>query len=345
MLVQTPPASIAFPHGEAPAEGAVVTVAPGVLWARFALPFRLNHVNVYLIEDGDGWVAIDTGIALDSTKAAWDALLAGPLRGRKLTAIVATHYHPDHVGLVGWLTERFGIPLHMPRTEFLTCLAIQHRAFAANRPFYQEHGLRQDAIDLVTTSGHFYLRMVTGLPTQFNQLCMGGCLRIGGRRFDVLTGGGHAPEQAMLHCVQDNIFFGADQVMTKISPNISVQAMEPQADPLGEYLTSLAHLREVIAPDALVLPGHHLPFTGLHARIGELASHHAGRCELIAEACRIEPRTATDLVPVVFASRVLDPHQMGFAFSEVVAHVNYMRNRGELEQFRAADGALRAVAL
>lgn len=318
-------------------------MAPGVLWARFALPFRLNHVNVYLIEDHDGWVAVDTGIALDDTREAWNALLEGPLRGQGLTAIVATHYHPDHVGLVGWLTERFGIPLHMPRNEFLTCLAIQHRAFAANRPFYKEHGLPDDATERVTTGGHGYLRLVTGLPTQFQQLSMGGSLSIGGRRFEVLTGGGHAPEQAMLYCADDNIFFSADQVLTRISPNISVQAMEPEADPLGEYLNSLANLREVIPHDAVVLPGHHMPFTGLHARVGELAAHHAERCALIAEACRIEPRTATDLVPTVFA-RVMDPHQMGFAFSEVVAHVNYMRNRGELVQFRDTDGVLRMRA-
>jgi glyoxylase-like metal-dependent hydrolase (beta-lactamase superfamily II) len=340
MLMQPQSAPIAFPNPEPPAPGTVIEVAPGVLWARFALPFRLNHVNVYLIRDHDGWVAVDTGIALDDSKAAWNALLEGPLGGSRLTGIIATHYHPDHVGLVGWLTERFAIPLYMPRTEFLTSLAIQSRAFAANRLFYEEHGLPKEATDLVTTGGHGYLLLVTGLPTQFRRLAMGGSLSIGGRRFTVITGGGHAPEQAMLHCQEDNFFLSADQVLTKISPNISVQAMEPEADPLGEYLNSLAHLGAVIPPDALVLPGHHVPFTGLQVRVSELAAHHAERCGLIADACRTEPRTATDLVPVVFP-RVMDPHQMGFAFSEVVAHVNYMRNRGELTQFRDTDGILR----
>jgi glyoxylase-like metal-dependent hydrolase (beta-lactamase superfamily II) len=340
MLIKTDIAPIAFPFPEAPVPGTVREVAPGVLWARFDLPFRLNHVNVYLIEDGDGWMVVDTGIGLDSAKETWELLFAGPLRGRKLTGVVATHFHPDHVGLVGWLTERFGIPLHMPRTEFLTSLAIQHRAFAANRPFYEEHGLGQEATDLVVTNGHHYLRLVTGLPTQFQQLALGGQLMIGGRRFDIVTGGGHAPEQAMLYCVDENIFFSADQVLTKISPNISVQPMEPEADPLGEYLASLAQLRDIVAEDVLVLPGHHVPFTGLHVRASELAAHHAERCGLIADACRTEPRSATDLVPVVF-TREMDPHQMGFAFSEVVAHVNCMRNRGELVQFRDADGIFR----
>ena len=345
MLIQSaPPPLIAFPHGAAvPAEGEAIEVAPGILWTRFALPFLLNHVNVYLLRDGAGWAAIDTGLGTDTTKAAWQALLDGPLRGERLTRIVCTHYHPDHVGLVGWLTGRFDIPLHMPRTEYLQSVAIQHRAFAANRPFYETRGLSEEATDTVTTRGHFYLRMVTGLPTQYLRLRAGGGLTIGERRFDILTGGGHAPEQAMLHCAADNIFLSADQVLTRISPNISVDAMEPEADPLGEYLASLAALRQAVPQDALVLPGHHVPFTGLHVRIDELAAHHAERCALIAEACREAPRTATELIPVVF-KRPLDAHQTSFAFSEIVAHVNYMRVRGELRQFADAGGALRVEA-
>jgi len=340
MLISPRDNVIAFPQPTPPEKGATIEVAPGILWIRFWLPFQLNHVNVYLVRGDRGWVAIDTGLGIDDTKQAWEILLAGPLQGDRLEAVVCTHYHPDHVGLVGWLTERFDVPLHMPRTEFLTCLAIQHRAFAANRPFYEAHGLPKDVTDRVTTGGHGYLRLVTGLPTQFRRLENGGGLRIGGRHFAVFTGGGHAPEQATLYCAEEKIFFSADQVLAKISPNISVQAMEPETDPLGDYLRSLAGLREMIPADTLVLPGHHVPFTGLHVRLDELAAHHAERCEMIAEACRAGAKTATDLVPVVF-KRELDPHQMGFAFSEVVAHVNYMRNRGELVQSAGADGILR----
>ena len=340
MLIQSPGSLIAFPHQTPPAEGQVIEMAPGILWTRFALPYLLNHVNVYLIEDHGGWAAVDTGLGTDDTKAAWNAVLAGPLRGMALTRVVCTHYHPDHVGLVGWLTERFGVPLHMPRTEYLQSLAIQHRAFAANRPFYETHGLSAEATDTVTTRGQYYLRQVTGLPTQFMRLAAGDTLSIGGRRFAVLTGGGHAPEQAMLYAPDENVFLSADQVLAKISPNISVDAMEPEADPLGAYLASLAALRQAIPEDALVLPGHHVPFTGLHVRVDELAAHHAERCGMIADACAVAPRSAAELVPVLF-KRALDAHQTSFAFSEVVAHVNYMRFRGELVQFADAGGALR----
>ena len=102
-----------------PAPGQTLEVAPGLLWLRLALPFRLDHVNVYLVEDNAGWAVIDTGIDDAATRAAWEALLADPLRDVALTRILVTHYHPDHIGLAGWLCERFGLPLLMSQTEYL----------------------------------------------------------------------------------------------------------------------------------------------------------------------------------------------------------------------------------
>jgi len=169
-------------------------------------------------------------------------------------------------------------------------------------------------------------------------------ITIGGRQFAVLTGNGHAPEQVMLYCAADNVLLAADQVLAKITPNISVWAVNPKGDPLGHYLRSLAEMKARIPADALVLPGHQLPFRGLHTRADELAAHHEKRCGLIADACRKAPRSAAELVPVLF-SRQLDPHQMSFAFSETLAHVNYMLRRGELAWSEAGDEVKRVVAM
>ena len=343
MLALNPAADLQIPFAEPPAPGEVRGVAPGVLWLRFRLPFLLDHVNVYLIEDDGGWAAFDTGLGTDETRAAWEAAFAGPLRGQRLTRVICSHFHPDHVGLVGWLTERFDVPLWMPRTEFLMVRVLENRVVAANTPFYAERGLDVEAGGRVAGDGHGYLKLVTGLPTHYYRLAAGEMLRVGGRDFAIHSGGGHAPEQAMLHCAADGLFLSADQVLARISPNISVQQMEPDADPLGEYLSSLSALGRDIPEDVLVLPGHLLPFRGLHTRLNELARHHAERCALIAEAVHVAPRTAADLLPVLF-KRKMDSHQMGFAFGEVLAHVNYMRRRGELVQLRDSDGMLRVHA-
>jgi glyoxylase-like metal-dependent hydrolase (beta-lactamase superfamily II) len=320
--------AVTFPFPAPPAPGTALEVAPGLLWVRLALPFRLDHVNVYLIEDGAGWALVDTGIDDAATRAAWEALFAGPLAGRALTRLLVTHYHPDHMGLAGWLCGRFELPLFMSQTEYLVSLTIHLDPGALNSEpylsFYRSHGLDPAITERLLTGGHRYLRMTSGLPRTFRRLIAGETLRVGARDFEVLTGGGHAPEQVMLHCHAENLFLCADQVLARISPNISVQAMDPEGDPLGIYLRSLAALKRDIPADALVLPGHNLPFVGLHARIDELRAHHEARCRAIEEACRQAPCTTAELVPAVFRRAIDDPHQMGFAFSEVLAHVNYL---------------------
>ena len=177
--------------------------------------------------------------------------------------------------------------------------------------------------------GHEYLRQTTGVPTTYHRIQHGDSLRIGARAFQVITGGGHALEQAMLYRPEEQLFFAADQVIARISPNVSVHAMEPDLDALGIYLRSLSGLRDTVAPDVLVLPGHGLPFYGLHERIAELIEHHAQRCAAIADACRQQPLSVADIVPHVF-HRELDEHQTGFAFGEVLAHVNHMLGLGQL---------------
>ena len=327
-------APLLFPHPEPPATGTPVAVADGIEWVRLPLPFRLDHVNVFLIEDEGGVAVVDTGIGDETTRALWDALLDGPLRRRRITRIIATHFHPDHVGMAGWLAERTGSPLLMSQAEYLTCLTIQLDPEAANagpyRDFYLAHGLDPAVADELLTNGHRYLRMITGLPRTFRRLIAGEALHIGRRGFDVLSGGGHSPEQIMLHCPADGLLLAADQVLARISPNISVQANDPEGDPLGIYLRSLAALKDAIPAGTLVLPGHNLPFIGLHARVDELASHHALRCDAIAAACRDRRLSAAELVPVVFGRVISDPHQMGFAFSEALAHANLLLRQGRL---------------
>jgi len=335
---------LVHPFPEPPQIGEVIEVAPGILWTRLSLPFRLDHVNIYLIEDGDGWAVLDTGLGSNKTRAMWEALVAGPLAGRRLTRLIVTHFHPDHIGLAGWLCERFDMPMLTSQTAWLGCINISLNPGALSaqhyRDFYLSHGMDDETAAVVMTQGHGYLRMVTPLPPTFRRLVAGDTLAIGGRAFQVMTGDGHAPEQVMLYCAEERLFLAADQVLAKITPNVSVWAIEPHGDPLGLYIRSLKALTASLPEDALALPGHQLPFHGLNTRCGQLVAHHMARCELLAEACARTPCSVAELVPVMFA-RPLDPHQLSFAFSEVHAHVNFMVERGELAWERQG-GIMRA---
>lgn len=338
-------ATLRFPFPEPPAPGELCEVAPGIMWARIPLPFLLDHVNVYLIEDDGGWAILDTGVADGKTRAAWEALFSGPLAGWPITKIIVTHFHPDHIGLAGWLCERFQAPLLTSQTSYLGCLniSLDPGAFEARHyfDFYRRHGMSKETAALVATSGHAYLGMVAPLPPTFRRLVAGDQLVLAGRSFDVLSGDGHAPEQIMLYSAQDGLLLAADQVIAKISPNISVWAAEPDGDPLGLYLRSLAKLEHDLPADTLVLPGHRLPFYGLHERCRELVAHHHERCSLIVNACQERAMTVAELVPVLFR-RELDPHQLSFAFSETHAHVNRMIASRDLV-WREEDGMLKST--
>jgi len=342
MLNRAMPESLVFPNPDPPKPGETIEVRPGVLWARFPLPFRLDHVNIYLIEDGDGLAVVDTGIDDSQSRATWEALLVGPLRGRKLTRVIATHFHPDHVGLAGWLCERFGLQLAMSEAEYLIALNIrldpQGLRSEPYRSFYRSHGLTEESTELLLGNGLQYLRMVSPPPKTFLRLIAEERIKIGGREFEVITGAGHSPEQVMLYSKADNFVLIADQVLAKISPNVSVEAMDPEGNPLGAYLRSLERLKARLPEDVLVLPGHRLPFVGLHARADELIAHHEARCMAILEACKQGPQTVAELVPVIFGRNIDDPHQLVFAFSEALAHVNILVRGGRLRIAKAAHG-------
>jgi glyoxylase-like metal-dependent hydrolase (beta-lactamase superfamily II) len=333
--------TLRYPHAEPPAPGELIEVADGILWTRLPLPFRLDHVNVYLLEDEGGFAVLDTSVDDAASRQVWDRLISGALRDKPVTKVIVTHFHPDHIGLAGWLCQRFDAPLLTSQTTYLGCINISLRPDALEgvhyREFYLRHGLAPDIADLVATQGHGYLKLVHRLPPTFRRIVGGDTLTIGGRDFRLISGDGHAPEQIMFVSEADGLFLAADQVLAKISPNVSVWAVEPGGDPLRLYIRSLRGLKQEVAADALVLPGHQLPFYGLHTRIDELLAHHDVRCDLLLQACKTTPHSAAELVPVLFP-KALDPHQMSFAFSETQAHINYLIGRGALETALSADG-------
>ncbi len=333
-----------FPVPEPPPFGTPREIAAGVLWLRLPLPFRRDHVNVYLLRDDEGWAVVDTGIGDARTQEIWEAVLSGPLRGLGLSRVFVTHSHPDHAGLAGWLCRRHALTLWMPRAEYLFSLALQYAPSELGaeswRLFYRRHGFDALAAGRVLGRGYRYLHHTTGVPGTYRRLRHGDALAIGGREFQVLTGGGHSLEQAMLFAAEEKLFFAGDQLLAGMFAGVTVTALEPEANALGAYLRSLALLRRTVAAGALVLPGHGLPFTGLPARIDAVIAHHAARCATIIEACRDVPRTAAELLAVIFA-RQLDEQQTGFALGEIVAHLNHLVAEGVLRPQSEEDGTLR----
>jgi len=329
-----------YPLGDPPAPGMAVEAAPGVLWMRLPMFMPLNHVNVYAIADGDGWALIDTGLNNAVTIEAWQTMLAGPLGGRPVHRVFGTHMHPDHVGLAGWLCEQTGAALWMSRLEYLTCRVLVadtgKPAPAEGVSFYQACGWNRAQIARYTAEFGGFGRGVWPLPQSYNRLSEGDQITIGDDAWTIVVGSGHSPEHVCLWRKSDGVFISGDQILPRISSNVSVWPTEPNQDPLDDWMRSLHRLRDLLPSDLLILPGHGDPFRGVTTRIDALVRGHETSLKRLERTLR-KPCRAIDVFPSLFARPVGDA-VFGMATGESVAHLNYLEGQGRARRERDENG-------
>ena len=331
---------LTYPFGAPPGPGEAVKVAPGVRWMRLAMPIALNHINVYAVEDGEGWTLVDTGLDLTGTREEWNRLLAGPLDGRPVNRVICTHMHPDHIGLAGWLCERFAAPLVMTRLEYVTArmlLADTGRtAPEEGAVFYRAAGWDEVQVEGYRSGYGQFGKVVSAMPAGFVRMREGDRLSIGGHDWRVVVGEGHSPEHACLWREADGVVLGGDQILPKISSNVSVWPTEPDADPLGDWLASLERMKTVFPDEVLILPSHGEPFRGVQARLDGLIRGHGAALKRLERSLRT-PARAVDVFSALFARPVGDGVR-GMATGESLAHLNYLLHRGRVVRRRDADG-------
>lgn len=345
---------LAFPFGTTqPKVGQWQLVRPGLYWVRMPLPFALNHINLWVMADTmEGqpcWSLIDSGVSTTAIHEAWQQLWAQGMRGRPLGRVLVTHMHPDHVGNAQWLIERFSAPeqearLWMSAADFLaaTLSCRETTGYGGERAaqYFHSHGLVDPShMAKIRARGHYFGTMVPSMPTSYHRLHDQMEITIGEQVWRCMVGKGHSPEHIALYNEHEDVLISGDMLLPKISTNISVTDVEPEADALGLFLHSLTSF-EALPPDTLVLPSHGHPFVGIHARVRQLREHHEARLADILAVCRARPANAAELLPVLF-NRVLDEHQVTFAMGEAVAHLNHLWVRGELRRERDAQGIWR----
>lgn len=334
--------TLRYPWADAPDHGAAIEVAPGVLWIRLPLPMALDHVNIYALDDGDSWTIVDTGIHSRRSVALWEQVLAGPLQGRPVSRVILTHHHPDHVGMAGWLLERFGAELVTTRTAWLMArmliLDVEERPTPQALAHWRAAGMDPAIYEARKAARPYnFADTCHPLPVGYTRLKQGDSLRAGGRVWDVHIGNGHAPEHLTLWSRDDNLVIAGDQIIASISPNIGVYPTEPNADPVSDWLEACGRFAELAHESHLVLAGHKLPFTGLPVRMRQLIENHHGALDRL-RAHLATPRTAAECFAPLFKRRI-DEGTYGLALVESVAHLNHLLHAGEVTRSRSADGA------
>ncbi|GAB3545128.1 MBL fold metallo-hydrolase [Noviherbaspirillum agri] len=326
-----------------PAPGTLHPVAPGVYWLRMGLPFALDHINLWLLRDNDGWTVVDCGIANDATRSSWETIFANGLEGLPIVRVIATHCHPDHVGLSEWLCSRWDAPLWMTTGDYgfarMMSASLPGVDGTAMLPHFQRHGLTDPAmLEKLQGRKSYYPTLVPAVPASYHRMQDEQVFAIGENDWRVITGFGHSPEHASLYCARLGLLISGDMVLPRISTNVSVFAVEPESNPVQLYLDSLKKYQQ-LPDDTLVLPSHGKPFRGLHTRIGQLVEHHRERLDEVLSACAT-PKSAADIVPIMFR-RALDAHQLTFAMGEALAHLHKLWLEGALVRERGEDGILR----
>jgi glyoxylase-like metal-dependent hydrolase (beta-lactamase superfamily II) len=330
---------VQYPFTDAPPPGQLIEVAPRIQWLRMPLPFALNHINLWLLDDGDSYTLVDTGIDTDITRQTWLQLMAGPLAHKKIARVICTHFHPDHMGLAGWFSREYGLPIHMTPQEYEAGQkwhGKRNQALLNKLTDYLAHG----GIDPEIARGAVESRgkmptLVSAVPDQVVPINPTEPITAAGTEWRVLIGEGHAPQLVTLYSAQHNALISSDQILPQISPNVSVSLFDPMADPLKLFITGFAKFKE-LSENTLVLPSHRLPFYGLHQRVDTLVSHHDDRLAAAKAACT-EQSTAYKVMLKLFP-RMLDAHQTFFALGETFAHLNYLIGRGEVRRETRVDG-------
>jgi len=327
-----------YPFDSQPSAGTLKEVCKGVFWLTMPLPFDLDHINLYIIEDNHGYVIVDTGIGLDKTKALWTKIFSQ--LDKPIVGVLVTHLHPDHIGLAGWIADTYDVPFYMSQVEYFTA-----RAFTAgkgdaspvrDRRYFHRAGLGEEQINRLTSGSKGYSSVVSPIPLSYKRLKHGDVLIFNDIEWKVIIGRGHSPEHVCLYSSEKQTLIAGDHILPIITPNIGAYSTEPEANTLDDYLTTLPQFKALPA-STLVLPAHKLPFYGLHERVDTLLAHHQHHLEALISACKEKPCTVVDLLPVLF-KRTLSEGSLIFAVAECLSHLNYLLYNNEITRCLNAHG-------
>ncbi|MDC3093078.1 MBL fold metallo-hydrolase [Paracoccaceae bacterium] len=336
--------NIEFVFQESPEAGKLYEIIEGVYWFPMPLPMMgPDYVNCYILDDGQEIALVDTGANIGDCKNIWETTLKKHFPKKKISNVYVTHHHPDHIGLAGWLCEKYNTEMICSRTAYLMAkmlsLDVHERVSASTELFWKQAGMSQQMLEEKLRARPFnFGDGVSPLDKGFIRISENEIITINGVDWTVSMGNGHAPEHATFWSKELNMVLAGDQVLPGISSNLGVYPTEPNADTVGDWINSCKKFLELASDEHVVLPGHGRLFSGLPRRLVQLIENHESALKRIKESLEAEPKTAVELFKTIF-KRDINKREYMLALHEAVGHVNHLRKTGLVNRHIRQDGA------
>ena len=334
--------NLIYPFEVIPEPGKMLKIEDGVYWVRMRLPFVLDHINLWVLSDGDGWTIVDTGVASAEIKENWRQCFSQDMDAKKVKKVIVTHLHPDHIGLAGWINKKFSAPLFMSRTDYLMCRVLVSdtgkEAPKEGKKLYRSAGFSEGELDIYSEKFGGFGSAISKLPESYNRLKDRDIITIGKYDWEIVVGSGHCPEHLCLYNKELKIFISGDQVLPRITSNVSVFPTEPLSNPLEDWIDSCKYIKTRVPNDVLVLPSHNEPFRGLHERLDHLINGHEKNLDRLLELCN-EPKKAVEVFSVLFKRKITSDLLL-MATGESIAHLNCLVSRGLVNSEKDEKGII-----
>jgi len=315
-----------------------ISMPAGMHRVKITMAFPLRWVNSYVLHEPDGSITIvDPGPRSAETEQEWHKALADfNLTFQDISQIVLTHHHPDHLGLSGWMQQQTGVPVRMStrsRQEADYMWGTEATINTVLPEYYGRHGMPEDKTQQIREHMEGFISQITPLPI-VTPIEDGDWLVMGGKKWLAVETGGHAPGHLSFYAPESREILCGDAVLPQISPNISLQ---PGSDdqPLLSYMEGLHRLGALDVEVAY--PGHRNPFGHFADRTVHLLTHHEERLQKMMERIGEAPTNAYDICVFMFGDR-LGTHQLRFAMSETLAHLQELIRREHIVQEQQPDG-------
>ena len=324
-----------------PKFGEMKQIASDLFWVQFELPFRLNHVNLFLMDTPTGWLIIDAGLKSDHSIDHWNALIDGPMKSKKVSGLLITHYHPDHIGMAGWIQEKFDIPCYITEKELFTAKTFRSMPddeyAKIFRNVFVRAGMSEEDLIAMGPATRLYKNRVHELP-EFEVIKEGHEIISNDGKWIVRTDSGHSPEHVSLLDTKRNLYLSGDFLLPRISPNISDNFFDPLDDRLGEYIKYLNEIKS-IGSETSVFPGHDWPFKNGAQRAQDLIDHHNNRLNILINELKVKSITIMDSISLIF-DRKIGNEQMHFAIGEARAHLIHLDVTGKAKSVTDDNGTV-----